>query len=430
VKAFWEIFRLTLLEQVRSRALPLLMVASVVWMFAAPHVFCSDGTAAGARELGVRFSLGGVAALVAVTLLVSAAGALSRERAEKRLQLTMVRPVRLWAIALGKIVALSTIGALVLACAAVVEFARQDASRTCSSVYHPVLPSPAAEAAAMYEAYMADPATPPEVKKARKSVVIRLLTQKAIDHYQTVGTNETATWEFRPSAHGTQLPSYALRFRFTNLYEMRDEVHGRIVAGNCGAIVSNITQAIVTIPLDPLDARPQDAMPRAPALCPLALSFSNDGARPVMLRPRKDVELLVAADSFAMNLLRAWLQLVGMVTLLVAFGVFLGATLSRSVAVFVAIVALALCEMSPSVLEQYPDALEKDRADAVGLALARFSAAVTHPVGSLRPLAALAADERIEPTDVARTLATDVLILPVVFALLAALLMPRKQDEL
>jgi len=426
VKALFEIFRLEFRALVRSRALAIMALASVAWMFAAPYVFRADGTAAGARELCIRFSLGGVAALLAVTLLISAAGALSRERTAKRLQLTMVRPVRLVAIALGKMVALSIAGALVLALAAVVEVVRQDPARTCNGVYRPILPSPEEEAERMYEAFMRDPDTPPAVKHAKRSVVLRLLAQRALDHYQAIGTNATVRWNFSPAAFATpQAAPRALRFHFTNLYNMRDAVRGSVwTCGACGT-VSNITQAIVTVPL--AACAPSDASPR---LAPGEVRFENRSPRPVMLRPRRDIELLVAADGFLANLLRAYLELVGMLTLLVAFGVFLGAGLSRPVAVFVAVVTLALSEMSPSVIEQYPDELETNRIDAIGLSLARFSATVTRPVGALRPIASLAADDRVEPREVAWTLLADVVVLPFVLALLAALVLPRKQDEL
>jgi len=424
VRAFWEIFRLEFVGFVRSRALAILSLVSVAWMFAAPYVFRSDGTEAGAREMCVRFSLGGVAVLLAVSLLVASAGSLSRERAAKRLQLTMVRPVRLFALVGGKIAALSVIGSLVLALAASVEAVRQDPSRTCNSVFRPILPSPSEEAATMYAAYMADPETPPEVKRARKSVVMRLLTQRAIDHYQTVATNETVSWRFNAEGlrrrMATGCAGLAMRFRFTNMFEMRDEVRGSVLADGWRGSVSNITQAIVTIPL----AR------CAPDGDPGVVRFCNAGTRSVMLRPRKDVELLAEADGFAANLLRAYLQLCGMLTALVSFGVFLGACLSRPVAVFVACVTLALSEMSPSVVEQYPDELETDRIDAVGLSLARLAAAVTHPVGSLRPLASLATDDCIEPRDVAGSLVLDVVVLPTLFALLAVMLLPCKQEDM
>ena len=93
MKALWNIIKLELLANLRSRAFFLLTSASVLWMLVMPSVVKSDGTDEGARQLYVHYSLGGVFALVLVSLAAAAAGSLSRDRAAKRLQLTMVRPV-------------------------------------------------------------------------------------------------------------------------------------------------------------------------------------------------------------------------------------------------------------------------------------------------------------------------------------------------
>ena len=145
-----------------------------------------------------------------------------------------------------------------------------------------------------------------------------------------------------------------------------------------------------------------------------------------MLRPRRDVSLLLSADGFGWNLLRAYLELVAMLALLVSFGVFLGASLSRPVALFTAVVALAVGEMSPSVVEQYPDELEKDPVDAIGLCITRAAAEATHPVSSLEPLSKLAEDVCIEPREAVRVLLADILLAPLIFALLSSLVLPRK----
>ena len=91
--SFWRIFWLEFTGFVRSKALALLVAASVLWMVGLPFVLKGDGTADGARELYVHFSLGGVFVLLVVALLASATGSLAREREAKRLQLTLVRPV-------------------------------------------------------------------------------------------------------------------------------------------------------------------------------------------------------------------------------------------------------------------------------------------------------------------------------------------------
>lgn len=419
MKRFFEIFRLELVSVVRSKALALLSVVSVAWMLAMPYVVKGDGTAEGARELYVHYSVGGVFALLVVALVASATGAIARERASRRLQLTMVRPVRYLVIALGKMAAYVATGAFVLALAMTVLVLRSDATRPCNHVLSPVLPSPREEAQAMYESYMKDPDTPEAVKKASKAVVLRLLTQKALDHYQTVPTNAVADWKFDLSSCSGKLATMAVRMRFTNQFDMRQDVLGSFALDGLTCSVSNITQAVLEVPLGTKTVSRE-----------ATLSFDNRGKNALMLRPRKDINLLVRADPLWANAVRAYLEMVAILAVVVAFGVFLGAGLGRPVALFVALVTLVLGEMSPSVVDQYPDQLETDRLDKIGLYLTRFAAEVTHPITSLSPSEALSKDECVEWSDLLRVLSVDLLAVPLLLALLSALVMPLKQDDL
>ena len=426
MNSFWRIFSLEFTAFVRSKSLAMLLAASVAWMFVAPLVFGGDGTEEGARQLTVHYSLGGVAALLSVVLLSSATGSIAAERASRRLQLTLVRPVRYTSIVIAKTAALTFAGAIVLAAAACVELVRQPLSRPCRHVLSPVLPTPQEEARAMYEAFVNDPSTSDAIKKTKKSVVLRFLAQRAFDRYETVGTNETAVWSFalpRDMALGAgAMSGMCARLRFTNDYDMRQDVRGwlafddgEILWSGC---VSNITKAVVEVPLA---ASPADGE-RTPG----ALSFRNEGKSGLMLRPRRDVNLLVRADGFGWNLLRAYFELVAVFALLVSFGMFLGSALGRPVALFAAIAALVVSEMSPSVIEQYPDELEKDAIDAIGLHITRAVAAMTHPVSSIEPMAKLAEDTCVERREVVRVLVADMLLAPLVFAFLSSLVMPRK----
>jgi len=415
-----QIIILELRSLVRSKTMAMLTVASVAWMFALPHLVKSDGTGAGARELYVHYSLGGVFLLLVIALTASAAGSLASERAAKRLQLTMVRPVRYWAVAWGRIVAQTAVGAAVLALTLVVLLCRVDTDRSCSHVLAPVLPSPREEAKAMYESYMNDHDTPIEVKRAKKSVVLRLLTQRAVDHYQTIPTNSTVVWKFRVPATAESAAGSAVRLRFTNQFEMRQEVRGEFVFGGATTVVSNITQAVLVIPLKARDGQ----MPEM-----VELSFRNDGKTPLMLRPRRDVNLLLPADGFVANAVRTWVELVSILALLVAFATLLSAGLGRSVAVFTVFVTLIVGMVSPSVIEQYPDELETKRIDRIGLAITRAAAEVTRPVAALAPLAAFAQDECVETDQVVRLVVIDLVAAPLLLALMAALVLPRKQEE-
>ena len=244
--SFWRIFWLEFTAWTRSKALAMLIGASVLWMILFRFLVKGDGTAAGTRELYVHFSLGGVFVLLVVALLASATGSIARERAEKRLQLTMIRPVRHFSIVLGKILAHVAVGAIVLAVACAVLVCLTDPSVRCSHVLSPVLPSPQEEAKAMYEVFMKDPSTPDAVRRTKKEIVLRLLAQRALDHYQSIPTNATASWTFEGLRDSDEL---AVRMRFTNQYEMRQDVRGEFTLGDLHGTVSNITQAVLTIPL-------------------------------------------------------------------------------------------------------------------------------------------------------------------------------------
>ena len=159
------------------------------------------------------------------------------------------------------------------------------------------------------------------------------------------------------------------------------------------------------------------------------LVFENRGDSALMLRPRRDINILAAADTFGWNLLRAYLEMVAILSLVVSLGVLLSAGLGRPVALFVAIVALVVGEASPSIVEQYPNELEANAVDRIGLAITRFSAGMTRPVSSLSPLGALSRDERIEPQDVALLMLSDIVLAPLLLSLLASLAMSCKQEE-
>ena len=418
--SLWRIFWLEVVSLVRSWTALMLLAASLGWMFAANFVLVTDATDAGKREMLVLYGLGGVFTLLVVAVLAAATGAIATERESKRLQLTQVRPVSPFAIAWGKFLALAAVAAAILAfpCATLL-VSSEFSDRRCSHVYRPLLESPKEEALKMYDVYMADPETPPMVKKAKKPVVLRILEQRAKDHYQTVQTNETASWTFPGLydwSNGNPFVEPAARLRLSNTYSMRDDVYGTILANGFFGIVSNITQTAVTVPL---------------RLCQLewnhdVLSFRNMGDKPVMLRPRQDVELLVPADSFAWNLLRSYVVMASILALVAAFGVFLGAGLSRPVALFVAFVMLIVVEMGPSVIEQYPDSLETNAVDRFGLSIVRAVGTCAKPPSALSPLSKLAADDCVEPKDALGTFAADFVLAPLVLSLLAAFVMRRK----
>lgn len=409
MRAFAEVVRLELKALVRSKTVLFLLVAAAVWTLALPSLIRGDGTPDGARELYVHFSLGGVFALLVVSLLASATGSIARERAERRLQLTLVRPVRYAALILGKALAHVAVGAFVLAASAGILAARVDLSRPCSHVVDPILPPLSEAVAKLYEECMADTNTPAVVREAPRATVMRMLTARELDRYEPVAAKTSARWRF-PSAGD------AMRVRFSGAFSMRPQVFGEFRSDASACAVSNVTRMVADFPLAVADGA--------------EVVFENRGATAVMLRPRRDVHLLRRADAFGWNLLRAGVVLVSVLSLVVAFGLFLGACLGRPVALFVAFVVLAVGEMSPSVIEQYPDELETDVADRIGLVISRTAAAATHPLTADSPLEDLARDVCVEPGRVCRLAFANLVVAPLAFALLGAFFIPRKQDDL
>ena len=210
----------------------------------------------------------------------------------------------------------------------------------------------------------------------------------------------------------------SVRMRFTNQLEMRQEVQGVFRLGGLEGVVSNITQAVLTVPLSGTGKAAE------------RLTFENNGQNALMLRPRRDLNLLVPADSFGRNLLRTFVTLVSVLALVVSFGVLLSSGLGRPVALFVAFVTLIVGEMSPSVIEQYPDELETNLTDRIGLAITRVAVHVTRPVSALSPLGALSRDECVEPRETWQLAVTDLLVLPILLSLVSGFVIPRKQDDM
>ena len=396
--SFWRIFSLEVTAFWRSKALALLLVAAAVWMFAFKYFVRGDGTAEGARELYIHYSLGGVFALTVIALIASATGTFAREREAKRLQLTLVRPVRFFSLSLAKIAALVSCGAVVLVFAAALLLFQTDPLKPCNHVLSPILASPRDEAKAMYESYMKDPETPENIRKADRRAVLRLLERKAVDHYQTIPTNTTATWNF---AQGGE----AIRLRFTNNFEMRQEVRGVFSSGNAALAVSNMTQAVTVIPFVGENGE---------------LKFENRGSSALMLRPRRDLNLLVRGDAFYWNLVRALMELLAALAILVSMATLLSAGLGRPVAMFVAFSMLIVGEISPAIVEEYPNELECGLVDQVGLVITRSATELARPLAALTPLSALAKAECIERGEVLRAVGFDLLLLPILLSLFAA----------
>ncbi len=410
-----ESFKLAWRALVRGHVLSLLLAATAFAHFLLPALVRSDGTAAGWREMFVRAVPGATYAVTAIAILACACGFFAQERERFRLSLTVVRPVSAFAVAAGKWLALCAVAAAAYTLTAVLTFVRVPSPPPCMHHFQATLPAPVETARETMEAYLADPKTPEAVKKAPRAAVLRLLTNKELDRYDVIRPGESLAWPF--PAQLVQSSNLIVRVRFATQFDLRSPLAGTFTLGSLTAVVSNNTQAILDVPL----TRVHDA---TNGVC--ELRFSNTGKELVMVRPRRDLEVLSPADSFGLNLARATVQMLSTTALLAAFGLFLSSALSRPVSIFAALVTVAVTLMAPSVVVQFPDEIETTLGNRIGLVITRTIYWLTSTAGEAEPISALATDTCIEWGDLLKNVVVNVILLPAGLLELAALIIRRK----
>ena len=156
------------------------------------------------------------------------------------------------------------------------------------------------------------------------------------------------------------------------------------------------------------------------------LEFENTGRKGVTFIPRTGLAVATDAGGFAANLSRCWIVMTATVCVAIACGVFLGATLGRSVAVFAAMALLAAAAVSPAIMDEAPDPLSASAADRLSLKFTALAETATAPLNAFSPISTLAAGDCVEWRDVARSSFAGFLAYPFVFSLLAGFAIPRK----
>ena len=258
-----------------------------------------------------------------------------------------------------------------------------------------------------------------EIRKAPRYRLLAILTGREIDRYETIHPARALELPF-PDEAAAVPDGVTARIRFSTQFNTRAAVSGIVTFGPWSAVVSNSTQAILEIPLAVATSCVPSVV-EAPKL-----NFRNTGRSMLMVRPRRDVEVLTSADSFNMNMLRATGEMLCVITFLCAFGLFLSAALSRPVAMFTAFVMLAVMEMAPAVVAQFPDALDVPFTDLLGLQLSRAVTFATSAVSEPQPVSDLATGTCIEWRALARAALVDALVAPCLLLTLAACLVRRR----
>ena len=264
------------------------------------------------------------------------------------------------------------------------------------------------------DAFLKDERTPEAVRKSPRAAILSLLTAKENERYEVVRPGQTASWPFT----GVGTGPVSVKTRFSTMYSLKAALNGVFRFENTSGTVSNNTQAILEVPLvvcAEVNTNGNDV-----------LSFTNTGKTDVMLRPRRDIELLVPGDSFLANSVRASVEMLALAGLLAAFGLFLSAALSRPVALFTAAVLLAAAMMAPDAVAEFPDEFNATFGEKTGLAISRTVMSLTSAVSEASPVSDLATGKAIVAHDVVCMVACNLALFPSVLIALTAILLRRK----
>ena len=413
-----ESFLLAWRALLRGHVLTALLALTALAHLFLPAVVRSDGTDSGGSELFLRVVPGSVYMVLCVALLACACGLVARARESHRLALAVVRPVSAGAVVLGPLMALVAVAAVVLAFNAGLTCARGGWPDS-RHVYEPDLEPPEVSARQMLQEILASTNTPEEVRSTPQHQLLTILIGREADRYEVIRPGGSLELPF-PAEAAEALDGVVVRIHFSTRFNLRASLTGEMSFGKWSAAVTNNTQSFLEIPLAVAQQRdpPVAGTPK--------LVFRNTGRSEVMLRPRRDVEVLTPADSFGMNMLRASCEMLCVIAFLCAFGLFLSSALSRPVAIFTALVALAVTEMAPAVLSQCPETLDLPFTDRIGLWLSRGVVFATSAVAAPEPISDLATGTYVKWMDVGRAFLVDAVVAPLALLSLAAFIVRRR----
>lgn len=415
MRAFWQIFKLELLSALRSKTIHIFFIVSTLWMLLGRSLLKGDDLQV--YQLSVRYLFGVVFCVVIVALGSAAAGAVANDRVAKRLQLTLIRPVPRFVIALARSLALTLIGGCVLFSALVLLWACGGRGRVCDKVYAPTLENPRVEALNMFdELCKAKKEFRDDVEKVGKREVLKYLESLVRDKYVTIDSAKSVFWAF--DSVPANIKDAKVRVRFDDSWGRTGSISGMFIFRSLKGIVDNPVKSVSYVKLDRQSSEDN----------PLnRLIFVNNSNASLSIQPRNDLNILIPADSFAHNAFRAWLVMSLSLLCVVSLGVFLGSCLGRGVAVFALISMLCVMVVSPATIEEYPDPLNANSVTRFSVLLTEFSSALTSPIDRFEPVGALESDECIEWSEVGNAAITGVISL-IFFSLCAGFVMPRKSD--
>jgi len=343
--------RLTFRAAACSKVLVSLAALLVLTIVVLPMLIKGDGTVHGQVRILLKYTLGFSAGILAIMTVWTSCGAVSREIAERQLQLVMVKPIRpveLWA---GKWLGILLMNAVLLLLSGAAVYiqlqrilhepgvtAEQQAllqrevlvARHSLPAHAEVTPQ---DAYRYVEKLRAAGRWPDNLRPAESlAVAERQLRMRR----NAVAAGEERTWRFDiPSSIDPEAPAF-LRFRCTASMFSAADIHGTWYAGPPDG------PALFQAPMKAALGR-QDHLQLPTSIMqpgqPLHVTFKNgssDRSTTILFDHARQPQLLHNATSFEGNLFRALLLLLCFQGLLGALGLTAGSLFSSPVAMFTA----------------------------------------------------------------------------------------------
>ncbi|MGD9612193.1 MAG: ABC transporter permease [Kiritimatiellia bacterium] len=339
----------------RSRVVLVLSALLFGAAFLLPLALRSDGTPEGLIRIHLAYVLGLASFLLTLATLWAGCAAISQEADEKTLQLLLVKPVPRLRIWLGKWLALLLLNAGLLALAGGAAAATLHvqlrrggfapealaAARQTTLAALQTLRAPLPDVEADVRAEFAQLRDANRLPDAPEAAILATLRRTALARRFSVAPGESHRWTFALPAGGGAPGPLLVHFRCDSSVPGAAEIRGTLMLGMTNLVFAHDVRGMPgtqqTIVFDDLPAAPT-----------ADVTFFNDGAHGATLffDPAEGLVLRRPAGTFAGNYLRALALLYLRLALFAAIGVTLGTLFSMPVATFLTLVLILVLQLS------------------------------------------------------------------------------------
>lgn len=439
MRSLFSITIVTLRDVARSKLAITLSFFLAVLAIALPFALAGDGSAIGQARVTVLYTLTIAMIVLSFASVWMAAASISSDVRTKTLQLVRVKPVRMWKLWIGKWGAFLLLdgallaGFLLLLCGRIALGNGGGFFQNASLKVPPVLPPLNEQAEITYQRTIEGQKFSKEERQLLKAQI------KAQIPYATATLAKGESWDWKFDLPRAIRPGekLLLRAHFDADARTREKI-----AAECSLHAPGGGQAVI-FQIDDFSSRefllPFDVTPLA-GRSSIVLTIHHIGredAGPVMLQPRQNLVILQETGHFFQNLLRSYLILLSILSVLIAVGLSFGALFTLPVAVFCS-VGFILSVLVSRYIALDPDILVReidDKPEPVVTTITRVTATISsrtltflsRPALEPSPINELSNGEWVPREELSKAMLYNFLLIPAFFAFLLSFPLSRKE---